>query len=49
MKIYVELTLMIITDLLVSCTGEGYYGPQGPGGWGPMMHYGFGCQGRIEP
>ena len=43
MKKYFELSLIMITGLLVSC-GEGYYGPQGPGGWGPMMqmHYGYG-------
>ena len=42
MKKYLELSVMMITGLLVSCAGEGYYGPQGPGGWGHMMHYGFG-------
>ena len=42
MKKYLELSLVMITGLLVSCAGGGYYGPQGPGGWGPMMHYGFG-------
>ena len=30
---------MIIIGLLVSCGGDGYYGGQGPWGWGPMMHY----------
>ena len=40
---------MCIRDsgLLVSCAGEGYYGPQGPGGWGRMMHYGFGYRGMF--
>ena len=47
MKIYLELFLMMITGLLVSCTGEGYYGQQGPGGWGRMMHYGFGYGGMF--
>jgi putative membrane protein len=47
MKKYLELSLMMITGLLVSCTGEGYYGPQGHGGWGPMMHYGFGYGGMF--
>ncbi len=47
MKKYLELSLMMITGLLVSCAGEGYYGPQGPGGWGPMMHYGFGYGGMF--
>ena len=42
MKKYLELSLIMITGLLVSCAREGYYGPQGPGGWGSMMHYGFG-------
>ena len=47
MKKYLELSLMMITGLLVSCAGEGYYGPQGHGGWGPMMHYGFGYGGMF--
>ena len=47
MKKYLELSLMMIIGLLVSCAGEGYYGPQGPGGWGPMMHYGFGYGGMF--
>ena len=39
---------MLITGLLVSCAGRGdYYGMQGPGGWGPMMHYGFGYGGMF--
>ncbi|HUV51338.1 MAG TPA: SHOCT domain-containing protein [Anaerolineae bacterium] len=42
MKNYLELFLMMITGLLVSCTGEGYYGSQGP-----MMHYGFGYGGMF--
>ena len=45
MKKYLELSFMIITGLLSSCAGEGYYGPQGPCGWGRMMHYGFGYGG----
>ena len=47
MKKYLELFLMIMTGLLVSCTGGGYYGPQGPGEWGPMMHYGYGYGGMF--
>ncbi len=47
MKKYLELSLVIITGLLVSCAGQGYYGPQGPGGWGYMMHYGFGYGGMF--
>ena len=38
---------MVITGMLVSCGGDGYYGGQGPGGWGPMMHYGFGYGGMF--
>ena len=47
MKKYLILSLMMMTGLLVSCTGEGYYGGHGPGGWGPMMHYGFGYGGMF--
>ena len=47
MKKYFELSLMIMAGLLVSCAGESYYGPQGPGGWGHMMHYGFGYGGAF--
>ena len=47
MKKYLELSLMMMTGLLVSCAGEGCIGPQGPGGWGPMMHYGFGYGGMF--
>ena len=32
---------------LVSCSGEGYYGHQGYGGWMPMMGYGFGHGGMF--
>jgi putative membrane protein len=38
---------MMMTGLLVSCAGEGYFGQQGLGGWGPMMHYGFGYGGMF--
>lgn len=47
MKKYLELFLTLMTGLLVSCAGEGYYGSQGPGGWVPMMHYGFGYGGMF--
>jgi len=48
MRKYLALFLMMITGLLASCAGEGYYGPQGPGGWGGhMMHYGFGYGGMF--
>ena len=42
MKTYLELFLLTVTGLFVSCTGEGYYGGQGPGRWGHMMYYGYG-------
>ena len=47
MKLYLELSLMLITGLLASCAGEGQFGSQGPGGRGPMMHYGFGYGGMY--
>lgn len=47
MKRYLELSLMMAPGLLVSCGGGGYYGPQGRGGWGYMMHYGFGYGGMF--
>jgi len=43
MKKYLELFLLTITGLLVSCGRDGYYGQHGPDGWGGrMMHYGYG-------
>jgi putative membrane protein len=47
MKKCVILSLMMMTGLLTSCAGEGYYGQQGPGGWGRMMHYGYGYGGMF--
>jgi putative membrane protein len=47
MRKHLELSLIMIPGLLLSCAGEGYYGPQGRGGWGPMMHYGFGYGGMF--
>lgn len=47
MKKYLALSLVMITGLLVSCAGEGCYGPYGPGGWGHMMYYGFGYGGMF--
>jgi putative membrane protein len=47
MKKYLELSLIMITGLLVSCGSGGPYGPMSPGGWGPMMHYGFGYGGMF--
>ncbi|MDO9229215.1 MAG: SHOCT domain-containing protein [Syntrophales bacterium] len=47
MKKYLGLSLMLMTGLLVSCAGEGYFGPQGRGGWRSMMHYGFGNGGMF--
>ena len=44
---YLVLSFVMITGLLMSCAGEGHYGPQGPGGWGHMMHYGFGYGGMF--
>lgn len=47
MKKCLALSLISIAGLLASCTGQGYYGPQGPCGWWPMMHYGFGYGGMF--
>jgi putative membrane protein len=47
MKTFVLFFILMMTGLLVSCTGEGYYGGQGPYGWGHMMHYGFGYGGMF--
>jgi len=47
MKKYLELFLMMMTVLLVSCAGERFHGPRSPGEWGPMMHYGFGYGGMF--
>ena len=47
MKRYLVLLIMLITGLLVSCVGEGCFGPEGPRGWGSMMHYGFGSGGMF--
>jgi len=41
MKKYLEWLLIMTAGLLVSCARDGF-GPGGPGGWGPMMHYGYG-------
>jgi putative membrane protein len=46
MKRYLELSLTMAAGLLASC-GGGYYGPQAPGRWGYMMHYGFGYGGMF--
>ncbi len=47
MKTLLKLFVFMMAGLLTSCSGEGYYGGQGPGGWGPMMHYGFGYGGMF--
>jgi putative membrane protein len=47
MKKYLELSVMMITGLLVSCAGGACFGPQGPCRWEPMMHYGFGHGGMF--
>lgn len=40
MKKYLELCLVMIAGLLVSCTGAGIRSTQDRGGWGHMMGYG---------
>ena len=47
MKNFPGIFPMLMTGLLVSFGGAGYYDGQGPGGWGPMMHYGFGYGGMF--
>jgi putative membrane protein len=47
MKKYLLFTFMLVAGLLVSCGDGGQFGPQGPGGWMPMMHYGFGYGGSY--
>jgi putative membrane protein len=47
MNKYLKLFILMMTGLLVSCTGESYYGGQGPDGMGHMMHYGFGYGGMF--
>ncbi len=46
MKYFPGFVLMV-TGLLMSCSGVGCYDAQGPGGWWPMMHYGFGYGGMF--
>jgi len=43
-KTHATLFSVIISLLIISCGGNGYYGGQDPWGWGPMiqMHYGYG-------
>lgn len=47
MKTFFAFFILMMTCLIVSCTGEGYYGGQGSDGWGHMMHYGFGYGGMF--
>jgi putative membrane protein len=47
MKLILDMLLLMMTGVLVSCTGEGCLGSQGFGGWTPMMHYGFGQGGMF--
>lgn len=47
MKRYLALSIMLLTGLLVSCVGRECFNPQGPDGWWPMMHYGFGYGGMF--
>ena len=47
MKTFFTIIALLMTGLLVSCSGAGCYDSQGPGGWWPMMHYGFGYGGMF--
>jgi putative membrane protein len=47
MKTFFKLFVFMMAGLLVSCGGMGCYNGQGPGGWGSMMHYGFGYGGMF--
>lgn len=47
MKKYLELSLIPMAGLLVSCHGNGQFGGRGPGGWMPMMHNGTGYGGGM--
>jgi putative membrane protein len=47
MKTFYTIFALMMAGLLVSCGGMGGYGDQGPGGWGPMMHSGFGFGGMF--
>lgn len=47
MKASFKLFVLMMAGLLVSCGGAGCYNGQGPGGWWPMMHYGFGYGGMF--
>jgi putative membrane protein len=41
------IIFIVMVASLTSCRGYNDCGPQGPGGWGPMMHYGFGYGGMF--
>jgi len=45
-KFFLVLSAAAI-GLILSCRPYDGYGPQGPGEWGPMMHYGFGYGGMF--
>jgi putative membrane protein len=47
MRKILEIVLVTTTGWPVSCAAEGMYGPQGAGGWGSMMHNGFGYGGMY--
>lgn len=47
MKTLFKIFVLMMAGLLVSCGGMGCYDSQGAGGWGPMMHYGFGYGGMF--
>ncbi len=48
MRTGLPMLSVMVAGLILSCRGDNYYGPPGPGGgWGPMMHYGFGYGGMF--
>jgi len=47
MKAFFTILVFLMTGLLMSCSGTGCYDSQGPSGWWPMMHYGFGYGGMF--
>jgi putative membrane protein len=47
MKTILKIFVLMMAGLFVSCGGVGCDGAQGPGGWWPMMHYGFGYGGMF--
>lgn len=47
MRIGLPVLSVAVAAFILSCQRDNYYGPPGPGGWGPMMHYGFGYGGMF--